>query len=545
MQLTTTAAAALERRGGEAELTRALTSLWIKFKTTNLERVECLERAAACLHAGKLDERLRGTAEREAHKLAGAAGSFGFIEGSRLAREAETMLHKMGSDAARLSEIVRRLRTELQGKPRIETMGTLAETSDPCLLIVDDDRELVERLIIEAQAHGITADGAHSVAEARAAIKTKAPDAVLLDLTFGDADDDALTLLGELASRTPAVPVLVLTARTGLVDRVAVARLGATAYLQKPVAPSQVIEAATQVLMRERAVEERILAVDDDPLVLEMLRTLLTPRGYRVTTVSDPLKFWDVLEESPPDLLLLDVDMPGLSGIELCRAVRTDLRWAGVPVLFLTGMADPVTIQQIFAAGADDYVSKPIVGPELTTRVANRLERTQLHRRLAETDVLTGLGNRQKSSQSLAQLMRLSERHGKPVSLAVIDLDHFKLVNDQYGHSVGDVVLRRVAEVLSRTFRRDDVIGRWGGEEFVVGMYGAALQDGVTRIARALEAVQAEEFGAPDGRTFHVTFSAGVAEYPSDGSDLHTLFKAADAALYQAKGAGRSNVLAA
>src|SRR5207253_7227841 len=140
----------------------------------------------------------------------------------------------------------------------------------------------------------------------------------------------------------------------------------------------------------ERTVEARVLVVDDDPVMLGALERVLAGRGYRTTTLSDPLRFWDVLEESPPDLVLLDVDMPGLTGIDLCRALRTDLRWAGVPVLFLTAYSDADTVQSVFAAGADDYVTKPVIGPELVTRVANRLERTQLHRRLAETDVLTG-----------------------------------------------------------------------------------------------------------------------------------------------------------
>jgi diguanylate cyclase (GGDEF)-like protein len=208
-------------------------------------------------------------------------------------------------------------------------------------------------------------------------------------------------------------------------------------------------------------------------------------------------------------------------------------------------MADPDTIQAIFAAGADDYVPKPIVAPELLTRVGNRLERTQLHRRLAEIDVLTGVANRHKASQALGQLLRLSERHGKPVSLAVVDLDNFKQVNDKYGHTMGDAVLRRTADLLFRAFRRDDVVGRWGGEEFVVGLYGMPLASGIERLQRALDTLRNEEFVAPDGSGFRVTFSAGVAEFPAHGADVHNLFKAADAALYRAKAAGRAQVLAA
>jgi len=193
----------------------------------------------------------------------------------------------------------------------------------------------------------------------------------------------------------------------------------------------------------------------------------------------------------------------------------------------------------------DEDLAKPIVGPELLVRVANRLERTQLHRRLAETDVLTGLATRQKATQSLGQLLRLSGRHGKPVSLAVIDLDHFKIINDRYGHTVGDAVLRRTADVLFQAFRRDDVVGRWGGEEFIVGLYGMPRASGQDRLRRALDSLQAQEFEAPGGEKFRVSFSAGVAEFPKDGPDMASLFRQADAALYVAKAAGRAQVVTA
>lgn len=542
------------RREGSSDLNDALLALWSKFRQTNLDRVANIGAAASAMRDGTLQDELRQAAGRDAHKLAGAAGSFGFAEGSRLARDAEQLLQTGAvvepNSASRLESIVIDLRRELHRerpvlRPALTDAGLPPTVDEPYVLIIDDDVELAQRLTLEAEAHRLRAGHVSSVEAARSAIAERAPDAVLLDLTFEQDAEQSLQLLADLGARLPATPVLVLTARTGLLDRVAVAERGAVAYLQKPVPPAQVIEAVSQILKRERTVEARVLVVDDDALILESLYTLLSPRGYRVTTLSEPLKFWEVLEESPPDLVLLDVDMPGLSGIELCRALRNDLRWAGVPVLFLTARDDAGTIQRVFAAGADDYIAKPVLGPELLTRVGNRLERTQLHRRLAEIDTLTGLANRQKATQSVGHLLRLSERHGKPVSLAVIDLDHFKDVNDRYGHTVGDVVLRRTADLLQRAFRRDDVVGRWGGEEFVVGLYGMPRARGQERLRRALDSLRDEEFEAPNGERFRVSFSAGVAEFPSDGTDLVTLFGIADAALYEAKSAGRAQVVAA
>jgi diguanylate cyclase (GGDEF)-like protein len=173
------------------------------------------------------------------------------------------------------------------------------------------------------------------------------------------------------------------------------------------------------------------------------------------------------------------------------------------------------------------------------------MERFALHRMLAETDALTGVANRSSSTQKLEQLVQLAHRFGEPLSLAIIDLDGFKAVNDRYGHALGDVVLQRIGDLLRQTFRGEDVIGRWGGEEFVVGMYGMTGADAEQRLLDLLSVFTATSFAADDGTLFNVSFSAGFAEGGVDGQGLAALYRSADAALYRAKGAGRARVMAA
>ena len=412
------------------------------------------------------------------------------------------------------------------------------------ILVVDEDRQFGESIAAEATARGLQASAVSAVSTAREEITRKRPDLVVLDLAFPSTADDGLGLLKALNNLNPPVPVLVLTARDTFIDRVQVASLGGRGFLQKTLPPADVMDAVVRLLQQLRAAEGRVMAVDDDPAVLAGLRSLLEPLGVALTTLDDPLRFWDALEQSTPDLLVLDLDMPRLSGIELCRVVRNDARWNTLPVLFLTASNDPETVRRVFAAGADDFVTKPMVGPELVTKVVNRLERTQLYRNMAEIDPVTGVSNRRKSTQTIWQYLRLAQRHNQPLSVALLDIDFFKQINDRFGHGTGDSVLQQLGRLLLRTFRGEDVVARWGGEEFLVGMYGMTRVDGVQRLTDLLETLHHESFAGPHGERIHVTFSAGVAQYPEDGTDVQTLYRAADGALYRAKEAGRDRVMA-
>ncbi|MDQ2695511.1 MAG: response regulator [Pseudomonadota bacterium] len=524
--------------------------IWQEFKVTTLSQVRVLEQAAVALLEGRLDAELHRRAQRDAHRLAGSVGSFGFTRGSQLAREIESLLRDGGglnpAQVLHLSELVVALAQELEGAPATQQTSAPAPEEDrPLLLLSGVEAELANRVALAATAQGLRSQLAATPAEARQCLAEASPrTVVLLDLATGQAGG-GLALLKELAGRQPPLPVLVLADRDAFAERVEVARLGGRGYLQKPLSTAQVLEAVSLVLQRPRSATAHILAVDDDPQVLALLRSLLAPQDMRLTALEDPRQFWETLREAGPDLLILDMEMPYLSGIELCRVVRNDPRWRTLPVLFMTAFASAEVVQRLFAAGADDFVAKPIVGPELVARINNRLERARLLREVAETDPLTGLANRHKSVQELERLLHLAARQSQPLSLAVVDLDRLKEINDRHGHAGGDQVLRRVGELLLESFRGEDVVARWGGKEIIVGMYAMPRSGGVHRLAELLETLRRESFTDADGRTFGVTFSVGVAEYPADAPDLQSLYQAADRALHAAKQSGRDRVLPA
>jgi len=540
-------------RDADAEAVRAaVRGVWERHRSTVLAQLEVLAAAADALRRGELGAAERAEARAVAHRLAGSLGTFGLDAASERAREAELLLH--GSRpiarahgellAAAASAIAREARAPQPEAPTEPSCAAppLAAAGAPLALIVEHDAARGEELAVALVRRGARAEIARSPQAARASVAARRPDAVLLDLAFPGGTDEAYALLAQLTGARPPVPVLLATPRDELPDRVEVARHGGRHVVARTLAPGEIAGRLLGLVARVDAPEIRVLAVDDDPALLDAVAALLRAEGHRVVTLADPSAFWHELERTEPDLVLLDIEMPGLDGLELCRVMRADPRWATVPVLIVTARRDAATIERIFEAGADDHLAKPLLAGELRVRVRNRVDRLRLHRALAETDELTGVANRPTARHGLERLVRLAARHEQPFALVLLDLDRFKAVNDEHGHAAGDEVLRRLGALMRRSVRGEDIVGRWGGEELVIGMYGIGHADASQRTNALLAALRAERFAGRDGELFDVAFSAGIAVRPRDGADLDALLAAADAALYRAKDAGRSRV---
>jgi two-component system cell cycle response regulator len=298
----------------------------------------------------------------------------------------------------------------------------------------------------------------------------------------------------------------------------------------------------------------RVLVVEDGRTTRMMLKSAVERLGHDCLTAADGGEAWELFRAEGADVIISDWLMPGIEGPELCRLVRNH---AGPYTYFvlLTAFGDRGHALEGMQAGADDYLAKTLDVDDLHLRLIAAERVSALHKKLAEQDAtlrslaeidqLTQLANRHKSTEMLTHFLSLARRQHMPLSLVVLDIDHFKHVNDRFGHATGDDVLRRIGEILRTSFRDEDVVARWGGEEFIIGLYGMGASDGVTRLYRVLDVVRHEVFNAPDNVEFEVTFSGGVAEFPRHGVDLQALYRAADEALYAAKDAGRARVFAA
>ncbi|MCW6034972.1 response regulator [Spirulina subsalsa FACHB-351] len=536
----------------------ALTQLWEKSKGQIQERLDILERVLKAATQGKMAEEDRAQGQITAHKLAGSLGIFGKQMAYQLAQEMEDYLMMLKAPELDRTQredrvnglkiLLQQLQEELGFKP-----AEIVNSSSPLLrvpeqkiwriLVVDDDAELVQQLQQEAVHWQIRLEGALSIEEARHLIIEKLPDLVLLDLVFPEHPDEGLMFLQELRLRFPDLPILAFSVRDGLSDRVAVAESG-TAFLSKASSPAEVYESILGILQASHSVAPRVLVVDDDPVFLASLEPLLWGWGLQFTPLLDSRRFWEVLESTAPDLLILDLEMPHFDGLQLCQVVRQDRRWQGLPILFVTVRQDPSVIQRIYQSGADDYLAKPFTEGELATRIFNRLERCQLLNSLSDTDLLTGLTNRRCATQDLKRYLRLSQRHNQSLCLILLDVDRLEQINQSYGYKMGDRILQQLGSVLQQHFRLEDIIARWEGDEFLIGIYAMSKEDGLKRVTHLLSRLETERFMGTGKTEIKIKVSAGLAVHPDDGEDVGSLYAIAQNALNQAQNQGGGIVLA-
>jgi diguanylate cyclase (GGDEF)-like protein len=368
-------------------------------------------------------------------------------------------------------------------------------------------------------------------------------DAALIEILPGERDQ-AFQMARELRSLPgyDNLPLGFIYDHVHDAERSDATHAGASIFIEKPFARETLNEALQHLITIREGGRSRVLIVDDDEDFTELISVALGNEGMLVRALHDPFKVSDVLEEYSPDLMLLDVMMPGILGFDVCRKVRGSGRWQDLPIIFLTAQTDLNSRLSAFDAGGDDYLIKPVINAELLKRVKVRLDKARMQRERQDRDVLTGLLLRRAFSDSLSALLSESERHGFNFSLSLLDIDHFKKVNDNYGHMAGDRVLAHVGKLLRKRFRVEDLRGRWGGEEFILAFRHEKKETMKKALNRVLEELCKIEFKGDSGESFYTSFSAGMVDFPADGTNAHDLILSADRRLYVAKKNGRNQI---
>jgi diguanylate cyclase (GGDEF)-like protein len=292
----------------------------------------------------------------------------------------------------------------------------------------------------------------------------------------------------------------------------------------------------------------KILVIDDAPDVLALLEQDLEELDYDIYMASNREDGLRILTEKPIDLVLLDIIMPNLSGLDLLKEIKLSTRYRDLPVIMLSGSEVCDDIVSALDSGASDFVKKPYILPVLLARIRNALrlkEKTFQLETMALTDFLTGINNRRQFYQLAKSTLARNKRQDSTLCVSVFDIDHFKYINDTYGHEVGDFVLIDFAKRLTTFFREYDIVARVGGEEFCVCLPDTTSEQGLSACERFRSEISRTGVRVRLGKSYlnlSVKVSVGIA-YAKQDDDLEELINQADRALYKAKEAGRNQVI--
>jgi DNA-binding response OmpR family regulator len=366
-----------------------LTDTWQKFKGQVHEQVAILEQLAVRFFNHDLQSDGQVIGKNIAHSLTGSLGTFGFSLSSELARQIEKLLSGEQDltieQGQLLLSLVTALREELDSpserlrqRPIITTdLHNFAPDLATDILLVSADQDLNQEIQSMAIGCGWNVQIVPTIAAARSQLQRDRARSILLTEVAIEDTSAVLSLLVEVNKQVPLVPIIALTDADQLDPTVQ--HLGNWTSV-RPTNIADVMAAIDRAITEAESNQTHILVVDDDLKILAILRALLLPWGFKITTLADSQKFWEIFPTVKPDLVILDIEMPIVSGLDICQSIRDRAEWSNLPIIFLTAHTEPSLIQQVFAIGGDDFVTKPVIGPEIITRITNVLERKQIQK---------------------------------------------------------------------------------------------------------------------------------------------------------------------
>lgn len=489
-----------------------------------------------------------------AHKLAGSGATYGFPDISTLAAELEEycvdsetfsvefLTEQIDRIAAVIDEAVSSIE---QDEPSIVTSSeeTAGEARrKPRVVFFGSDSTSSDEVCAQLEKFNYAMEVASSLDEFSGMMAGGGVVAVIME---GKFENDTLVNGNEvsaiLANQSIMPALIVLSSRDDLAARVSAVRAGCKHYLLRPMDPLALVDVLDSSGVGEDEEPCRVLIVDDDEALGQFISAILSDAGMLVDWVQMPTDLMDRVESFAPELILMDLYLPGFSGQELAAVLRQRERFASIPIVYLSGERDHGKQITAMEQGADDFLTKPVNPNHLVRRVQTRINRFRRIRARMVRDGLTNLFNHTTMRQFLGNELQRAKRYSGHLSYAIVDIDHFKSVNDSYGHGVGDVVLKTMARLLRQRLRSNDIVGRLGGEEFGVIMPDTDMEHAAQVLDQVRVAFQ-DLSHASDETTFHVTFSCGVAEYPGYDHPAE-ISEAADKALYEAKHGGRNRIV--
>jgi diguanylate cyclase (GGDEF)-like protein len=543
-----------------AAASKNLALIAARFQASIQQRVSILEDVIRALQAGGVAPSQRSLACQEAHRLAGGLGTFGYEEGSALARQMEQLLKSEDalSEAAvtQLSQALLALKQAIAVAPQqIQGRAEAIPVEAKHLIAIHVGKDLVLSLKALAATCHWTIETTSDVKSLLREASPSRADILLVGLNSDLPPDQKFADLVELHRQWPDLPIVVLSGCETLAERVQAVRHGVERYLVAPLTPEKLLDTLQELFTPPEDAESRVMVVDNDLEVCRTITELLTPWGLQVTTVQDSTQFWEVLRQTNPDLLILEQDMPKFSGVDLCQVVRKDSQYGDLPILMMTTYPDKLTVQQVFELGCDDLINKPIVSPELITRVLSRIERSRLRQQLdlirqqqavywqrqEHIDPVTLMANARYFDTFLQQQWERHQQEQAPISLILCAPDQFGRYQETYGQPAADQLLKQVAQVLQATINPNiDLAARYSDEAFSIVLPNTNL-DGALRVASRIQQamVRKSQSEALKPKLKALSLSLGIGgTVPTTHQVCDDLLKTADQALKAAQTRG-------
>lgn len=542
----------------------ALLALEIKFTEKLPSKLLEIEQALTQFVADSKDMQALILLHRLLHTMAGSAGTFGFDELGAQARTLEsrlkTLLAGANWSAPELEQFSKDAHTYISTAQHSAKSMDLAESQDEpnesdadvaveplalrLIYLVDEDPAQAAEITLQLEHFGYEVLLLQQRQALIDALHARAPDVLVIDLGLSEEHYAGVDEVARLKqSGYLACPIIFTSNSSSYASRLSAVRAGGDGYFTKPIDIVALTERIDALCARRQSKGYRVLVIDDDVMTAEYYAAVLRDAGMEIQLLREPGELLNAMADFRPELLLMDVYMPECNGVELSKMIRQDNTYLDVPIVFLSSEDDLQKQLDAVEAGADDFLTKPIVPRFLVSALSSRAERYRALRTLIMRDGLTGLYNHTAIKEELMAEIAIAGRNHTPLALAMLDLDNFKSVNDTYGHPVGDQVLRTLSRLLRQRLRRSDVVGRYGGEEFAVIFPGtsaataAKVLDQVRQVFCKIQ--QFSEFG-----DFSSSFSAGIADL-APTSNFDELFDSADAALYSAKHSGKNCIVLA
>ncbi len=496
------------------------------------------------------------------HKLAGSALTFGYKDTGILLRSFENFLDQALCGGNQIEPSQMRLKlhelapaVSLPSTDEIEVEDARTPTSEPVealhrnedisIYILEDETSTSEALKLGLSSFGYVVTTFSDIAALCEHALVSPPDGLIFDKSEKSSLGNKLDLVSKSLRENGLgdIPLIVISPNDDFNEKLLAARNGVASFLAKPVSIPDLESSLDYVLQQNLRSPYRVLLVDDDAYTLEHHRLMLERWGIVARTLVDPAQTLELIDEFHPDLLIFDLHMPLCTGIELAEVVRYHTQLVHIPIIFLSSERNESRQLVAMMTGGDDFIVKPVVEDNFVTTIKSRAQRARKLAELMTRDSLTGLLKHTEIKERLSYEFARAQRQQSVVSVAMIDIDHFKKVNDTYGHQTGDVVIATLAHLIKRGLRTTDLVGRYGGEEYMVVLPDTDTDNALTKLNLLRVEFEKIVFRHKD-EEFTCSFSGGVCS--SDlVNNVDDFVEQSDRALYSAKEQGRNQIIAA